>query len=743
MEASGFPPPAPGGDNRRLLADLRRAPGVAVFSPLPSLENYIKILSFMGTLELSFQNVRVLFTICVDKINIVVTNQGGFPLYGQSLNVPTNTGPQALPYITNLNFDTTIVLVRSLIFAGYRQVPSVFIPAQAIPPSPAPGQKLGEGTFGKVYAFEYKGQRLVEKSIQLFELNTSIIASDFIRELGIGFRVRSPFLSRLLDFHLHLYTDETKTALKAIPTASLFYSAADMDLQRALHVDKIIQPNERTVLIYQLIHATAELHKIGVRHRDFKPANTLLYLLKTPQQAGAHYLRFRCAVTDYGISTINECAAAQGEYTNDVYTLWYRAPEVLLRPVSRYGDSADIWALGTLCAEIYFGKPIFYGKDNVEVLQKIILALGPPSATSWPEGLGLVRQYYPDVLDASGSLVGAPAGLAPLSSTWDRSDPMVRLLMSMLDYDPAKRPTAKDALESPLFTGVRGGLERVLSETPFIIQSGAVAGAAVDPLEYFATERVPLTPCIDRLLIWEAPIGSEVKVSEGDYRMTISYMYGNYIHIILPRAYFLACHIYARVVESYDPKIRGIPIVTLINAILMIAALVNTPGRLYQLAINSDLFRVLQVEILGLLNWNPFWSTEYDFFQSMRANYSERAASIAQALLVYTTQSHLYNRYSSLDIALECLRIAEYIDKVLLAPTAQITFDPVGRDILSILKTGSVFNSLLVDQTGLGGPELELALTSNYWNRRPPQAPAMSPIGDRPTVTMGSLVKGL
>ncbi|KAI3926279.1 hypothetical protein MKW98_028415 [Papaver atlanticum] len=54
----------------------------------------------------------------------------------------------------------------------------------------------------------------------------------------------------------------------------------------------------------------------------------------------------------------------QGNLTNEMITLWYRAPEILLR-ATKYGPSIDMWYVGCIFAELLQGKPILPGKDRV------------------------------------------------------------------------------------------------------------------------------------------------------------------------------------------------------------------------------------------------------------------------------------------------------------------------------------------------------------------------------------------
>jgi serine/threonine protein kinase len=54
-------------------------------------------------------------------------------------------------------------------------------------------------------------------------------------------------------------------------------------------------------------------------------------------------------------------------FSNEVVTLWYRAPDVLLGS-RNYSTSIDMWSVGCIMAEMHTGKPLFPGKTNEDQL---------------------------------------------------------------------------------------------------------------------------------------------------------------------------------------------------------------------------------------------------------------------------------------------------------------------------------------------------------------------------------------
>lgn len=80
-----------------------------------------------------------------------------------------------------------------------------------------------------------------------------------------------------------------------------------------------------------------------------------------------------------------------------VVTLWYRAPEVLLG-AQRYSCPVDVWSIGCIFAEIINKRPLFQGDSEIDQLFKIFRlsicsenfcyrfyrTMGTPTNQVWP-----------------------------------------------------------------------------------------------------------------------------------------------------------------------------------------------------------------------------------------------------------------------------------------------------------------------------------------------------------------------
>ncbi|CAI0628182.1 unnamed protein product [Linum tenue] len=131
------------------------------------------------------------------------------------------------------------------------------------------------------------------------------------------------------------------------------------------------------------------------------------------------------------------------KYTHEILTLWYRAPEVLLGD-THYSVAVDIWSVGCI-----FGKKI----SALSCLKRLVThasifmidrLLGTPNEEVWPGVSNLVNWHeYPQ---------WSPQSLSTAVPTLDKDG--LDLLEQMLKYDPAKRISAKNAMEHPYFDDV-------------------------------------------------------------------------------------------------------------------------------------------------------------------------------------------------------------------------------------------------------------------------------------------------
>lgn len=174
--------------------------------------------------------------------------------------------------------------------------------------------------------------------------------------------------------------------------------------------------------MHQLLQGIAFCHNNRVLHRDLKPQNLLI------NNKG------QLKLADFGLA--RAFGIPVNTFSNEVVTLWYRAPDVLLGSRT-YNTSIDIWSAGCIMAEMYTGRPLFPGTTNEDQLQKIFRLMGTPSERSWP-GISQFPEYKPNFH------VYATQDLRLILHQIDQYG--LDLLGKMLQLRPEMRVSANEAL---------------------------------------------------------------------------------------------------------------------------------------------------------------------------------------------------------------------------------------------------------------------------------------------------------
>ncbi|KAG2187587.1 hypothetical protein INT44_005276 [Umbelopsis vinacea] len=283
-------------------------------------------------------------------------------------------------------------------------------------------EKLGEGTYGIVYKAQNRetNEVVALKRIRLDNEEEGVPCTA-IREISLLKELKHPNIVRLYDV---LHTEKKLT---------LVFEYLDSDLKKFLDsyggdIDTLTIKQ----FMYQLLKGIAFCHEHRVLHRDLKPQNLLI------NKKGDLKLGDFGLARAFGIPVRN--------YSHEVVTLWYRAPDVLMGS-RQYSTSIDLWSAGCIFAELASGRPLFPGSSIPDQLQRIFkYPFCTPTEETWPK-VSQLPEYKRDF---------EIFGRISLESLLPKLDSLgIDLLKRLIEYVPEKRLSANEALRHPYFDDLR------------------------------------------------------------------------------------------------------------------------------------------------------------------------------------------------------------------------------------------------------------------------------------------------
>uniref|UniRef100_A0A672PAP8 Cyclin-dependent kinase 14 n=1 Tax=Sinocyclocheilus grahami TaxID=75366 RepID=A0A672PAP8_SINGR len=120
-----------------------------------------------------------------------------------------------------------------------------------------------------------------------------------------------------------------------------------------------LHPDNVRLFLFQLLRGLSYIHQRYILHRDLKPQNLLI------SDTG------ELKLADFGLARAK--SVPSHTYSNEVVTLWYRPPDVLLGSTD-YSTCLDMWGVGCIFVEMIQGVAAFPGmKDIQDQLERIFL----------------------------------------------------------------------------------------------------------------------------------------------------------------------------------------------------------------------------------------------------------------------------------------------------------------------------------------------------------------------------------
>lgn len=264
-------------------------------------------------------------------------------------------------------------------------------------------EKVGEGGMGAVYRARHALlRRATAVKLVLPERAGPEVLARFEREVQLTASLTHPNTVSVYDY--------------GRTPAGVFYYAMEfldgIDLEQLVTRFGPQSPARVVHVLAQVAGSLGEAHKVGLVHRDVKPANIILC-----EQRGLHDT---AKVVDFGLvkdlTRLSPALLTLSGSSSIVGTPLYLAPEAISAP-DKLDARADLYALGAVGYFLLTGRPVFVGASLFEVAaQHLQQEPTPPSR-----------------------LMNAPLSTA-----------LEALLLDCLSKDPAKRPASAEIVAERL-----------------------------------------------------------------------------------------------------------------------------------------------------------------------------------------------------------------------------------------------------------------------------------------------------
>lgn len=283
---------------------------------------------------------------------------------------------------------------------------------------------LGSGSFGKVVeAIDHKMKRKVAIKI-LIDAELSKTEAGILATLN---RHRCSNAIKGLDYFLFR------------THACISFELLGPNLYSIQYKNNFVPQNLATVKNYaiQIFRGLRDCAKLGIIHCDLKPENICTVI------DDANNIK----IIDFGSSSYED-----KYFRSYIQSRYYRSPEVILR--LKYGPKIDVWSAALIIIELLTGRPVFPGKNELDMLNLMVELLGPVPRTMINSSKKKKFFFNDDLSLKCGTSMYDPLrkktnNLKNLIGSEIASPQLIDFLDRCLTWKPNLRMSALDALDHP------------------------------------------------------------------------------------------------------------------------------------------------------------------------------------------------------------------------------------------------------------------------------------------------------
>jgi serine/threonine protein kinase len=235
----------------------------------------------------------------------------------------------------------------------------------------SPGEALGSGSYGVVYALEKMNPTEQATVVKVIDLSPwkpdygpkEIYVADFAKEIQNEINLMILLTKNNAPNVLHLLDEEKITDNRYV----LLLPRYNMDLVTCMNRRKFKHPQpegscalEKSLILNlmdQIFTGLQAMHEASIVHTDLKPAN-ILVRIDGPDS-------IHLAIADFGMSRfIPQVGKGPMLVDHEICTICYRAPELTIEEIE-YSDGkiftkmVDIWSAGCIMAEMILGQVLY------------------------------------------------------------------------------------------------------------------------------------------------------------------------------------------------------------------------------------------------------------------------------------------------------------------------------------------------------------------------------------------------